>query len=118
MNIAHLECSRCKATYDSEKPIQICDCGAPLLVRYNLDLVKASLRKESLGSRKADLWRYWEMLPVRSKEHVVSLGEGMTPLLKLNNLGPELDIPSLYMKDEGITDDCWDREAEGIELAR
>jgi threonine synthase len=102
MYVSHLECPKCGAGYESEKPIQLCQCGAPLLVRYDLKKVRENFRKESLASRKADLWRYLELLPVKNEENVVSLGEGMTPLLSLKNLGPELGLSNLYMKDEGL----------------
>ena len=83
MYVSHLECPKCGAGYESEKPVQLCQCGAPLLVRYDLKKVSESFRKDSLASRKADLWRYLELLPVKNEENVVSLGEGMTPLLSL-----------------------------------
>ena len=102
MYVSHLECPKCGASYESEKPVQLCQCGAPLLVRYDLKKVRENFRKESLASRKADLWRYLELLPVKNEENVVSLGEGMTPLLSLKNLGPELGLSNLYMKDEGL----------------
>lgn len=102
MYVSHLECPKCGASYESEKPVQLCQCGAPLLVRYDLKKVRENFRKDSLASRKADLWRYLELLPVKNEENVVSLGEGMTPLLSLKNLGPELGLSNLYMKDEGL----------------
>ena len=102
MYVSHLECPKCGASYESEKPVQLCQCGAPLLVRYDLKKVRENFRKDSLVSRKADLWRYLELLPVKNEENVVSLGEGMTPLLSLKNLGPELGLSNLYMKDEGL----------------
>ena len=102
MYVSHLECPKCGAGYESEKPVQLCQCGAPLLVRYDLKKVRKNFQKESLASRKADLWRYLELLPVKNEENVVSLGEGMTPLLSLKNLGPELGLSHLYMKDEGL----------------
>jgi threonine synthase len=102
MYVAHLECPKCHATYDSEQVIQLCRCGAPLLVRYDLDRVKAMLRKEDLPRRPPDLWRYKELLPVRHERNKICLGEGLTPLLPLRRLGREVGLPHLFMKDEGI----------------
>nr|NIO08935.1 threonine synthase [Deltaproteobacteria bacterium] len=101
MYVSHLECPKCGATYESERPMQLCSCGAPLLVRYDLKEVRRHLRTEALATRKPSMWRYREMLPVKKEENVVSLGEGMTPLVALKRLGPELGMPYLYMKDEG-----------------
>ena len=102
MYVSHLECPKCGASYESEKPVQLCQCGSPLLVRYHLKKVKENFRKESLTSRKADLWRYLELLPIKNEENVVSLGEGMTPLLSLKNLGRRSGMSNLYLKDEGL----------------
>ena len=102
MYVSHLECPKCGKTYDSEQLVQLCDCGAPLLVRYDLDAVQKDFSKEKLAARPADLWRYRELLPVKDPRNIVTLGEGMTPLLKLNNLGPEVGMNNLYLKDEGI----------------
>jgi threonine synthase len=102
MFVSHLECPKCGDTYESEILIQLCKCGAPLLVRYKLDKVKDALRKNDLQRRRNDLWRYSEMLPVKNEANLISLGEGMTPLLPLKRLGPEVGISNLYLKDEGI----------------
>ncbi len=102
MYVSHLACPKCAATYASEHIIQLCRCGAPLLVRYDLDRVKAAVHKESLMARPPDLWRYKELLPVKQDANRVCLGEGMTPLLPLKKLGPQVGLPNLFMKDEGI----------------
>lgn len=102
MFVTHLECSRCGASYESEQLVNLCRCGGPLLVRYDLEKVKDHLTKDEMACRKPDLWRYRELLPVRESGNIVSMGEGMTPLLKLNQLGEELDLSSLYVKDEGL----------------
>jgi len=102
MFVKHLLCPKCRATYASEKVIQLCDCGAPLLVIYDLERAGKALTKETLKERAPTLWRYREILPVREEKNVVSLGEGMTPLVHFARLGAEVDMPELYMKDEGI----------------
>ncbi len=102
MYVSHLECPKCSLTYESERLIQLCVCGSPLLVRYDLNKIRTVFSKDSLLNRKPDLWRYRELLPVKKQEHIVSLGEGMTPVLHLKNIGPELNMPALYMKDEGM----------------
>lgn len=102
MYVTHLECPKCDAIHDNKQPVQLCTCGAPLLVRYDLRRIRERFRKDTLISRQADLWRYRELLPVQGEEHVVTLGEGMTPLFLLRRLGLELDMPKLYIKDEGL----------------
>lgn len=102
MYVSHLSCPKCSATYESENLIQLCECGAPLLVDYDLSKVQAVLKKEMLKDREPTLWRYRELLPVKEEKNIICLGEGMTPLLPLKNLGPQLGMPDLYLKDEGI----------------
>lgn len=102
MYVSHLACSKCNETYDSEQRLNLCKCGAPLLVRYHLDKIRDIFTKDSLAGRPPDLWRYRELLPVVKEENVVCLGEGMTPLLALKNLGAEVNLPNLYLKDEGL----------------
>ena len=102
MYVSNLECPKCRATYESEQIIQLCRCGAPLLVRDQFNRIKDALKKESLLSREPTLWRYREFLPVKKEENIVSLAEGMTPLIRLKNLGPNVGIPKLFLKDEGL----------------
>ena len=102
MYVSHLACPKCDATYESEQIIQLCRCGAPLLVHYDLERVRSAVRKEDLIARPPDLWRYRELLPVKQEANRVCLGEGLTPLLPLKKLGREIGLPHLFMKDEGI----------------
>ncbi len=102
MYVSQLSCPKCSASYESEKLIQLCECGAPLLVDYDLPRVKSVFTKAMLKDREPTLWRYRELLPVKNDKNIVCLGEGMTPLLYLKNLGPQVGMPNLYMKDEGI----------------
>jgi threonine synthase len=102
MYVTRLSCPKCSAAYESEKLIQLCECGAPLLVDYDLTKVRGALTKEMLRDREPTLWRYRELLPVKEDKNIICLGEGMTPLLPLKNLGPRLGMPNLYLKDEGI----------------
>jgi threonine synthase len=56
------------------------------------------IEKKDLSQRQHTIWRYFEMLPVLDEKNIVSLGEGMTPLIKLNKLG----FSNLFMKDESV----------------
>ncbi|MCA1573932.1 MAG: threonine synthase [Acidobacteria bacterium] len=101
MNITHLECAACGLKHEAQRLHNLCrECGKPLLVRYDLERAGRSLTKQSLGGRRADMWRYREVLPVESDENVVTLGEGWTPLLRTERLGEKLGLRNLYIKDE------------------
>jgi len=99
--LSHLECPKCAATYDADQVQQLCTCGSPLLVRYDLEEAGKRLRKEDLPDRAPTLWRYKELLPVRDEANIVSLGEGMTPLVRFDRVGAADGFDNLYMKDEG-----------------
>jgi threonine synthase len=77
------------------------NAGKPLLVRYDLAGVHQALTRASLLPRPPDLWRYRELLPVRSVNDIVSLGEAMTPLIRLPKLAARLGGGELLVKDEG-----------------
>ena len=101
MNVTHLECAACGREHEARRLHNLCEsCGKPLLVRYDLRAAAESLTKESLRTRRADLWRYREVLPVEREENVVTLGEGWTPLLRARRLGERLGIGELFIKDE------------------
>ncbi|QRK09510.1 threonine synthase [Archangium violaceum] len=100
--LSHLECSRCRKTHDADRVQNLCDCGGPLLVRYDLKAVARAVRPSDLAGRVSSLWRYREVLPLRDDKNIVSLGEGMTPLFPLPRLGAELGLPDLWLKDEGL----------------
>jgi len=100
--LTHLECPACGATHDADQVQGTCACGSPLLARYDLERAAATLARADLTRRAPTLWRYHELLPVRHPQNIVSLGEGMTPLLAMSQLGKHLGVPGLVMKDEGL----------------
>ncbi len=101
MNVTHLECALCGTRHEAQRLLNLCTkCGKPLLVRYDLEKAARTLTREALPGRRADLWRYREVLPVEHEENIVSLGEGWTPLLKASRLGGNVGIDELYIKDE------------------
>lgn len=110
----HLECSACGTTYAPTALMNLCSCGAPLLARYRLEAAAAALHREGLEGHT--LWRYHAMLPVQSPEGIVSLGEGMTPLLHAPRLGKRLGLNHLYIKDESLNP-TGSFKARGLALA-
>jgi threonine synthase len=95
---AYLECACCKAAYTITdiNTFATC-CNQPLVVQYD-DLV--GFEKSDLIFREATMWRYFEALPVLERKNIVSLGEGMTPLLPLTRLADSRGFADLLMKDE------------------
>ena len=97
---AALVCKACEREYNPRQLQNLCACGAPLLVRYDLESVRKSWKKDQLGSGPMSLWRYHPVLPA-DLEEAVTLGEGFTPLLETKRLGDALGYADLWVKDEG-----------------
>jgi len=93
-------CARCGKRFALSELLNLCPCGSPLLVRYNIEKAKTAFVKSALQGRVASLWRYRELLPVQNDANLVSLGEGHTPLLDAQKLGAELGLRQLWIKDE------------------
>ncbi len=102
MNVTHLHCSSCGTHYPANHLHNLCECGKPLLVDYDLDAARLSLTKDALHNRVASLWRYEDVLPLVNSHNRVTLGEGWTPLHHAHRLGEALAIPYLYIKDESM----------------
>lgn len=97
-----LECARCGHSFNPDQVCQTCSCGSPLLARYDLAAVRKTFTREALRARPPDLWRYRELLPVRRDDSIISLGERITPLVKLKRVGQALGLRYLSLKDEGV----------------
>jgi threonine synthase len=94
-----LSCSVCPATASPEGLPTVCPaCGEPWLVRYARHPDPA-LRAD-IAPRPATMWRYREWLPVLPGEAEVSLGEGMTPLVRVPGLEREFGVGAVWIKDE------------------
>jgi threonine synthase len=100
--VERLVCSKCGTRYAPEDNLVMCprkDLGR-LDVVYDYRAVSKTLTRKSLESRATkDVWRYEELLPVKSR-FAVRLGEGGTPLLRARRLGAKLGMKKLYLKDE------------------
>ena len=109
-----VKCARCGHRMPYATPLLACEqCGHDWLdADYDLNAVAATWQAE-LKSRPFALWRYWELLPLRNSDNIVSMGEGGTPLLRAENLGLMLGHRHIYFKDErqGPTSSFKDRQA-------
>jgi threonine synthase len=99
--ISFLECPKCGRHEDPEQVANLCRaCAAPLLVRYDLQAIGRSVSKQDLSRRPASMWRYAEFLPIDSTDEIITLGEGFTPVLRMQRAGS--GFRELWMKDEGL----------------
>ena len=101
---AHVSCLVCRAC-GHETPVEatnICDrCFGPLEVRYDYEEVARRISRESIAAGPPSIWRYRDLLPVGLEEtDPITLGEGFTPLIHARNLGAELGLRNLYLKND------------------
>jgi threonine synthase len=102
--VSHLECSLTGKRYEKNKIHGLSDEGKPLLVRYDLEKMGKAISKENIGKNKEPgFWRYSFLLPVENEEDRISLGEVITPLIKLKSSIRDLGCSEqILVKDEGL----------------
>ena len=97
-NATALRCKECTREYPLD-PMNVCEfCFGPLEVVYDYDAIARVVNRESIEAGPLTMWRYKDLLPVNGQ--VVDLGTGYTPLLKAENLGRELGLKNLYLKND------------------
>ena len=72
------------------------------MAQYDLKAVANTLRREEVRARSGGMWRWREVLPLLDAACRFSLGEGDTPLLRLERIGGELGLRDIFLKDEGL----------------
>src|SRR6266404_1282469 len=97
--VTHLECTRCARHYEAGQPHNLCQCGGPLYVRYDLAAARREFSRDAVAAGPKTMWRYSGVLPSQTP---VSLGEGLTPMIHATRLGAKYATDSLYVKDEGL----------------
>src|ERR1700674_4727222 len=100
-SVKRLRCRECGRLRDFE-PAYVCEhCFGPLEVAYDLAAIKERVSRESIAKGPNTIWRYRELLPAPTGEPI-DLGTGFTPLVKANNLGKELGLDHLYLKNDTV----------------
>lgn len=99
MFVTHLE-SAIDGTRLPADRVQTLHKDRPLWVRYDLDAVGRAIDPTRIAKRPPNLWRYRELLPLPEGQEPVTLGEGMSPLLRAPRLGELLGLADMWIKDE------------------
>ena len=98
--IQSLICRECKKEYKPQFRYICEDCFGPLDVKY---IYPTNIKRELFESRKEKTyWRYFELLPIRDKNNIISINSGFTPLQKSTNLSIDLQLKSLYIKNDSV----------------
>ena len=101
--LTNLECTYCGETFSADEPMRLCDkCGKVLYPRYDISTASKNFTKDLLRDRAPNMWRYFEMMPIREESNIVTLCEGFTPIFETKALGAKIGSNALFLKDEGL----------------
>ncbi len=99
--VSSLRCRECGREYPVE-PLYVCDfCFGPLETAYDYAAISETISREKIKDGPMTMWRYEDLLPV-DREKAVDIGVGMTPLLFAENLGRELGLRNLWIKNDAV----------------
>jgi len=98
--VREIVCRGCGEQFDVDLTDFPCpQCSGILDPQYNLDRI--GVDRDDWEARSGSMWKYRELLPVRNRDAIVSLGEGDTPLLECPTLADVLGVDEVFIKDEG-----------------
>jgi len=96
-NAVHLVCRECGATTALGPSYACQECFGPLEVGYDYP----SLTREQVEAGPKNIWRYQQLLPVPADITASpNMEPGFTRLIRARNLGRELGIERLWVKDD------------------
>ena len=99
-----LTCAACGLDHAVDQLQNLCTaCGKPLLAGYDLAALRETFTPDAVRRRATrSMWRFADVLPVDDVSEAVSLGEGQTPLLRLERRGAFAEFENLFVKDEAF----------------
>lgn len=103
--VEFLRCVKCGKEFSTEQVEYFCpSCGpeGTLDVLYDYKQIKHQFTRESIKAKEDySLWRYIDLLPLRSKPDILNMQVGWTPLYKAARVEKELGMQHVYIKDDG-----------------
>ncbi|PKP64050.1 MAG: threonine synthase [Alphaproteobacteria bacterium HGW-Alphaproteobacteria-7] len=99
--VSHLECGLTGTRHEAGQIHGLSPAGRPLLVRYDLDALRAAVTRETFAARPTTLWKWRELLPLADFSNRLELGEVATPILPLERTAARLGGRAVLVKDEG-----------------
>ncbi|MEA1963822.1 MAG: threonine synthase [Candidatus Aerophobetes bacterium] len=95
---ANYICPKChKRTRIDKETYYKCECGGA----FELEKIIKKLPVENLRDRIGSIWRYREAIPIENDNNIVSLGEGITPLIQENISGKRVLLKLDYLFPTG-----------------
>ncbi|HEV8309265.1 MAG TPA: threonine synthase [Methylomirabilota bacterium] len=96
-----LKCRECARGYPLA-PLHVCDfCFGPLEVDYRYEALRGLVTRDRIAAGPPSIWRYKDLLPVEG-EVAIGRHAGYTPLVRAWNLGEELGVRELYVKNDAV----------------
>ncbi|MGC9504970.1 threonine synthase [Baaleninema sp.] len=97
----HLQCKECGAEYEATAQ-HVCEfCFGPLEVKYDYDILRRTVSRETIQAGPNSIWRYRPFLPVNT-DTPIDVGTGMTPLVEARRLARHLGLKKLYIKNDAV----------------
>jgi threonine synthase len=100
--IKTIKCAKCGKEYDLSSVPPNDGCGGRIDFEFDLEVIRENITRDSLGERIPGLWKYFELMPLRRRENIVTLGEGGTPLVGSRRLAEEWKLKNLSLKIETV----------------
>lgn len=98
--VSRIKCAKCRKEYNEDNVPPNDGCGGRIDFTFDLEELKEIFTRQELFQRRGGLWKYFELMPLRARRNIVTLGEGNTPLLVSNRLASEWKMNSLFLKNE------------------
>ena len=115
-----LTCRECGRSYPSS-PVHVCEfCFGPLEVDYDYEVIRRRVSRERIEAGPKSIWRYADLLPVElgpDGEPPVGAAVGFTPLVRARNLGEELGVKELYVKNDSVCHPTWSFKDRVVSVA-
>lgn len=98
--ISNLFCTDCVKKFPPSVIYHCPNCGGILEVNYKYEKVNKVKFKNKLSKFEGSMWQYKDLLPLSHEKNIVSMNEGLTPLIELRNLAKEYHITNIFIKNE------------------
>ncbi len=104
MNVCSYFCKKCNSKFPITDQRYKCECGNSLELKFY-----PIFDTDKITSRKPNMWRYREAIPIIEDRNIISFDEGFTPLLdvEFNNIKVKIKqdqlFPSGSYKDRGAS---------------
>lgn len=96
-----LKCKECGQRYPISATHVCEECFGPLEVEYDFSGLDPVALKAAIEAGPKNLWRYAPLLPAKPFARSME-GVGFTPLQRAYNLGAEIGLDELYIKNDAL----------------